>query len=376
MKNPLLPQFVQECLKNLRNAGFEAYPVGGCVRDLCLGRTPGDWDVASSALPETVKALFPRTIPTGIAHGTVTVLFKSGKVEVTTFRRDGAYADGRHPDTVTFDAGLREDLARRDFTINAMALGPDGAVIDPFGGMDDLKQKRIRCVGDPAARFSEDALRMLRAVRFSAQLGFALEPETAAAIRLLAPLAAKVSAERVRVEVEKTLCSPNPALSELFFSFGLFPGIKKPDLQGLELVENTPRYRWAAFCHRLGSTGLLRALKPDKRTLSACEGALQILAEGPVNNWLAMLSRYGREACEAAAAVAGDEGLFAVLAESPCYRPDQLALTGQDLMELGFHDTQIGEAQRRLLSHVLEHPQDNRKEVLRELLTEGQGKPS
>ncbi|MPM42619.1 CCA-adding enzyme [bioreactor metagenome] len=371
MKSSFLPQFVQKCLKNLRDTGFEAYPVGGCVRDLCLGRPPGDWDVATSALPEAVRALFPRTAPTGIAHGTVTVLFQSGKIEVTTFRRDGTYLDGRHPDTVTFDAGLFEDLSRRDFTINAMALGPDGAVIDPFGGMEDLKKKLIRCVGDPASRFSEDALRMLRAVRFSAQLGFSIEPETAAAIRLLAPLAAKVSAERVRVEVEKTLCSPHPSQGERFFSFGLFPGVKPPDLKGLELVRNIPRYRWAALCRALGSADLLQALKPDKRTLGACRGALAILAEAPVKNWIKMLSRYGPEACETAAAVLGDGSLSALLAGNPCYRTDQLALTGRDLVDLGLHDEQIGQAQHALLAYVLEHPRDNRKEILLGLLREG-----
>ncbi len=371
MKSPFLPQFVRKCLEDLRDAGFEAYPVGGCVRDLRLGRPPGDWDVATSALPEAVRTLFSRTVPTGIAHGTVTVLFPVGKIEVTTFRRDGAYLDGRHPDTVTFDAGLFEDLSRRDFTINAMALGPDDAVIDPFGGMADLKMKLIRCVGDPAARFSEDALRMLRAVRFSAQLGFSIEPETAAAIRLLAPLAAKVSAERVRVEVEKTLCSPRPALTELFFSFGLFPGIPAPDLQGLEQVKNVPRYRWAALCRALGSADLLQTLKPDKKTLTACEGALQILSEGPVNNWLELLSRFGQDACQTAAAVLGDESLGVLLAEGPCYRVDQLALTGRDLVKLGLRDAQIGKTQRRLLAHVLEHPRDNRKEILLGLLREG-----
>lgn len=157
-----IPQAVQTVCGTLRRAGWEAYPVGGCVRDLLLGRTPGDWDVCTAAPPEAVEDLFPHTVPTGVKHGTVTVLTDGMAVEVTTFRREGGYADGRHPDAVTFDASLTQDLSRRDFTVNAMALSPDGAVIDPFGGRADLAAGLIRCVGRPEARFAEDALRMLR----------------------------------------------------------------------------------------------------------------------------------------------------------------------------------------------------------------------
>ena len=188
-----IPGGVAALCARLRSAGREAYPVGGCVRDLLLGRTPGDWDVTTSARPEEVMALFERTVPTGIKHGTVTVLTGAGGVEVTTFRAEGGYADGRHPDAVTFGGDLAGDLSRRDFTINAMALGPDGAVIDPFGGRADLKAGLIRCVGEPERRFVEDALRMLRAVRFSAQLDFAIEGATAEALRKNAGLNGEVS---------------------------------------------------------------------------------------------------------------------------------------------------------------------------------------
>ena len=159
------------------------------LRDLLLGREPGDVDICTAAHPEIVLSLFENAVPTGLKHGTVTVLTATGNVEVTTFRREEGYADSRHPDAVTFDADLKEDLSRRDFTVNAMALGPDGEVIDYFGGREDLKNRLIRCVGDPDRRFSEDALRMLRAVRFCAQLGFTVEPETVAALRRNAPLA-------------------------------------------------------------------------------------------------------------------------------------------------------------------------------------------
>ena len=163
-------------LKTLEGAGFAACFVGGCVRDTLLGRPVHDWDVTTSALPEEIMALFPRCIPTGIKHGTVTVLLRGESFEVTTFRRDGAYHDGRHPDGVVFVPNLTEDLARRDFTINAMAMHLDGRITDCFDGKADLKRGIIRCVGDPERRFREDALRMLRAWRFSAQLGFAIDP--------------------------------------------------------------------------------------------------------------------------------------------------------------------------------------------------------
>ena len=157
-----IPGPVRACCAALWEAGHAAYPVGGCVRDLLLDRAPGDWDAATSALPWEVQALFPRTVPTGLRHGTVTVLLDGMPIEVTTFRGESGYSDGRHPDRVIFGVGLEADLARRDFTVNALALGPEGGVIDRFGGLSDLDGRRVRCVGDPDRRFREDALRMLR----------------------------------------------------------------------------------------------------------------------------------------------------------------------------------------------------------------------
>ena len=206
-----VPPHAAACCRRLWEAGYEAYPVGGCVRDLLLGRTPPDWDVTTSALPEQVMALFPGAVPTGLRHGTVTLPTRGGPVEVTTFRTEGGYADGRHPDAVSFRATLREDLARRDFTVNAMALDRDGTVIDPFGGRADLAARLLRCVGDPALRFREDALRMFRAVRFSAQLDFALCDDLPPAIRANAGRASALSAERVHGELEAILLSPRPA---------------------------------------------------------------------------------------------------------------------------------------------------------------------
>ncbi len=190
-----IPNDVLLIMNTLAEAGYEAYAVGGCVRDSLLQREPKDWDITTDALPEAVKALFRRTVDTGIEHGTVTVMRGKTGYEVTTYRLDGAYSDGRHPDSVTFTPELREDLRRRDFTINAMACAADGTLVDLFGGQEDLEKRVVRCVGDPDERFTEDALRILRAVRFSAQLDFAIEPETWEALRRHAPNLVHVSRE-------------------------------------------------------------------------------------------------------------------------------------------------------------------------------------
>ena len=177
-----VPPKGQHIIKTVQDAGFEAYVVGGCVRDSILGRTPQDWDITTSARPEQIKALFPRTIDTGLQHGTVTVMVQGEGFEVTTYRIDGKYEDSRHPSHVTFTPDLREDLRRRDFTINAMAYNDGEGLVDLFGGLGDLEAGIIRCVGEPRERFREDALRILRAIRFSAQLGYSIEEETLAAV--------------------------------------------------------------------------------------------------------------------------------------------------------------------------------------------------
>lgn len=206
-----IPESVLRVLARLKERGFEAFLVGGCVRDMVRGATPKDFDVATSARPEEVQRSFHKTIPTGIQHGTVTVLLQGTPVEVTTFRTEGAYTDARRPSSVTFHTNIEEDLSRRDFTINAMAFDPtDGRLVDPFSGQIDLEKKLIRCVGSAVSRFTEDGLRPLRAVRFAAVLGFALDPETEAAIRLTLPSFRKVAQERVREEFVKLLLSDRP----------------------------------------------------------------------------------------------------------------------------------------------------------------------
>ena len=216
-----LPQNVNFIIDRLYEHGFEAYAVGGCVRDSLLGRKPQDWDITTSAKPDQVKTIFNHTIDTGIQHGTVTVMLDHVGYEVTTYRIDGEYEDARHPKEVTFTSNLKLDLERRDFTINAMAYNHKSGIVDEFDGIGDLNKHIIKCVGCAHDRFSEDALRMFRAVRFAAQLGFEIDKETQDAIKELAPTMAKVSAERIQVELVKLLTSDHPEMMRNLYELGL-----------------------------------------------------------------------------------------------------------------------------------------------------------
>lgn len=322
-----IPAPVRACCEALWGAGHQALPVGGCVRDSLLGRTPGDWDVTTSARPEETMALFAHTVPTGIQHGTVTVLLDGMALEVTTFRGEAGYSDGRHPDAVTFGVGLTEDLARRDFTVNAMALAPDGGLVDPFGGQADLERRLIRCVGDPDRRFREDGLRLLRAVRFAAQLGFGLEEGTREALARNGERLDRVSGERVKAELEKILLSPQPELAALPAELGMLARFGVPagavDLSALGAVPGEPIPRWTAFCK---ATGLDITKLPVERAL--------------------------RRAV-----------LHPELAEL-----DGLALTGGALYAMGFRGGEISAVRRRLLEHVRAHPEDNEAGRLAEVV--------
>ena len=220
-----IPDKVGFIISKLEEAGFEAYAVGGCIRDSILGREPEDWDITTSALPKDIKACFKRTVDTGIEHGTVTVLLGDNSFEVTTYRVDGEYRDLRHPTEVSFTNRVAEDLRRRDFTINAMAYNPATGLLDLFEGRKDLEAGIIRCVGVPDERFSEDALRILRAVRFAAQLGFEIEPGTAKAISGHAANLKAVSRERILTEITKLICSAHIERIEDLFKLGLTPYI-------------------------------------------------------------------------------------------------------------------------------------------------------
>lgn len=254
-----LPQQVKNIITTLEKAGYEAYAVGGCVRDSLLGRVPDDWDITTNAKPYEVKELFRRTIDTGIKHGTVTVMIGKTGYEVTTYRIDGEYEDGRHPKNVAFTGSLHDDLCRRDFTINAMAYRPQDGLVDCFGGMDDLKRGRIRCVGDAKARFTEDALRMMRAVRFSAQLSFAIEETTCEAIGRLAGNLEKVSAERIRTEFVKLLCSPNPDAMRLLYETGLSAVFFPEFDECMRTNQNHPHHCYSVGEHILHAVKAVRA---------------------------------------------------------------------------------------------------------------------
>lgn len=263
----ILPEKVNFIINRLKENGYEAYAVGGCVRDSVLGRIPDDWDITTSATPNETKALFPRTFDTGIEHGTITVLVEKESFEVTTYRVDGEYEDSRHPKEVVFTRSLREDLLRRDFTINAMAYNEEEGLVDIFGGMKDLEQKTIRCVGNAQERFGEDALRILRAVRFAAQLGFEIEPDTMEGIRNLAPTLANISAERIQVELIKMIVSPNPGLLKLAYELGITKVILPEFDEMMHTEQETPHHMYSVGVHTLKAIEQVRADKVLRLTM-------------------------------------------------------------------------------------------------------------
>lgn len=369
MKAP--PKYVLNILCALDSAGHRAVLAGGCVRDNLLGRRPSDWDIASSASPEEVLALFPRCVPTGIKHGTVTVLSGGGSVEVTAFRAEGGYSDHRRPDSVSFGCPLEADLARRDLTVNAMAMDAAGEITDPFGGRDDLRRRLLRCVGEPERRFDEDALRMLRTVRFSAQLGFEIEPRTLEAIRALAHLASGLSAERVRDELLKTLRSPAPGLVWQLVDLGLLgaclaPGDASAPREALDVL---PIYaRLAHFCRGLELGGyimstdrFLAALRFDGETLRRTASAVEVLKSGS-RDWKRLLRGHGKAAV--LAAHPKNRALRAVLRSGECWELSSLAIGGRELAALGYSGPELGRELRRLLDHVIDCPADNRADIL------------
>lgn len=246
-----MPEKAEKILRVLHENGYEAYAVGGCVRDSVLGRKPEDWDITTSASPLQVKELFPRTVDTGIQHGTVTVMDGNDGFEVTTYRIDGAYEDCRHPKEVIFTSSLTEDLKRRDFTINAMAYSHESGLVDEFGGLEDLKNGIIRCVGDSRERFTEDALRMMRAVRFAAQLGFELNEDVREAIREMADALDLVSAERIQAELVKLLVSSHPHWYRLAYECGI-TAVIMPEFDRIMVQrQNNPHHIYTTGVHTL-----------------------------------------------------------------------------------------------------------------------------
>lgn len=374
----LPPKYVLQILEKLTAAGYEAYMVGGCVRDTLMRRRPNDWDITTSAEPDAVVSLFDRTVPTGIRHGTVTVLYGRGACEVTTYRLDGGYSNHRRPDGVRFTSSLEADLSRRDFTVNAMAMDASGGLRDPFGGREDISSGLIRCVGEPERRFSEDALRMLRAVRFAAKLGFEIEGRTLCAMLECANFTSSLSAERVAGEIRGILSSPRPDYVWSLVDFGLIaPYLSSSDIQAVcrEPLAPLPGYaRLAHWCAALLKSGyimstelFLRSLKFDNRAIKTSRNAVEILRSGS-RDYKRLLRDYGRDAV--LAAYPKHRKLRAILRSNECWSLDSLAINGEYLSELGYSGKATGDALRALLDHVIDYPEDNEFNILCKLAQE------
>ena len=384
------PKYVRQILFTLQARGHLAYLVGGCVRDVIMEITPQDWDICTSALPEEVLELFPGSVPTGIRHGTVTVVIGSKSSEVTTFRTEGDYRDHRRPDSVTFVSDLITDLSRRDFTMNAIALSADGMIADPFDGVSDIAKRTIRCVGEPKLRFTEDALRMFRALRFSARLGFTIEYDTMQTIEQCAPLAAELAPERVRDEIEKILLTTRPETMSAAISFGLMKkyisgaGWKTPNFADIADMPRKALTRWVAFAIMLRKYGyipsardFLMQLRLDGRTIRCCADAEVLLSQEPPRDdlgWKKMLNRYGVDtvtcAVQTYAVIYGidrEKELKNILKSGECFSLKHLAVTGDDLLALGLKGPELGEMLKFLLEYVMEYPDNNKREILLEL---------
>ena len=401
-----LPENVRNIISTIEKNGCEAYAVGGCVRDTLMGKTPSDWDITTSALPMQVKSMFGRTVDTGLKHGTVTVMIGKTGYEVTTYRIDGEYKDGRHPETVEFALNLVEDLKRRDFTINAMAYNDKNGLVDEFDGRGDLERKVIRCVGNPMERFTEDALRMMRAIRFSAQLSFDIHPDTYDAINKLSDTIKQVSMERIQVELTKTLVSDNPEKVELFYSTGIFAAVlpeisrifegryRQNALCMVRFTENTPVLRYAALMNSLEpeeARSLLRRLKMDNHTVDsvtaivanskgkidenepAIREALNRLGKDLMNNLLIHSEALAKAKEEITGVmlpgthnhiVAVRKMMEGIINRGDCFTIKDLDITGNDLIEYGMSGSQIGRTLNELLHVVMDNPKLNDKATL------------
>lgn len=395
-----LPKDVKHIIDVLMENGYEAYAVGGCVRDSILGRVPGDWDITTSALPMQVKGLFRRTVDTGIQHGTVTVMLGRNGYEVTTYRIDGKYEDSRHPESVEFTPKLEEDLKRRDFTINAMAYNDEHGIVDIFDGVGDLQRKIIRCVGNAHDRFDEDALRILRAVRFSAQLGFGIEENTARAAKELAVNLKKISSERIHTEFNKMLKSPHPDYFSVADAIGIMeivlPEYHVMSAEDKAFVGGLAREcacllpeRYAAMLFMSGGYSeegsadtakrVLKRLKLDNDTINTALMLLRfgmleitddesrirhIIYETGDKNILRILDfRAAYEKC-----IGNDitdvrrmyDICNMIFERGDCVSLKNLAITGRELMAMGVPaGRQMGEILNSLLMLVLDNPQLN-----------------
>ena len=409
------PEHIVFLTKRLASEGHEVFLVGGCVRDSVMGRPVHDWDIATSAAPVDVARLFPKTVMTGERFGTIIVILRESSVEVTTFRTEGEYHDGRHPENVEFASSISEDLSRRDFTINAMAESNDGELFDPFGGLEDLRNGIIRCVGGPNTRFSEDALRMFRALRFSAQFGFEIEPDTLRAIYAGAPAAARISAERISAEIEKTLSTQRPEIAGEMIKIGLldrYMSVSGKNPGGLEKIAKLPcepTLRWCAFCavlldkHYINTAEeFLHDMRLDKKAIKTCSHALDIHAFPRDRTEVKrLLAKNDPDVVRCAAAISdilGEESALditdnagsgapditgsgvarvvsalditdSIIVSGECTTLGELAITGRDLLASGHPPgRKLGETLNKLLDNVIENPEHNKRETLLDIV--------
>ena len=385
-----LPAGAEFVIRRLHDAGFQAYVVGGCVRDTLLGREPKDWDVCTNALPQQMQQVFAdcHVVETGLQHGTLTVMYHHEPYEVTTFRVDGEYTDHRHPDEVIFVTDVKDDLSRRDFTVNAMAWSPETGLVDAFDGQGDLARKLIRCVGDPKKRFQEDALRIMRALRFASVYGFDIDPATDAAIHALKHTLKDVAAERIRVELLKLLCGQGAG--EILRAYPdvmqvIMPPLAKVDwaatvaaVENVDAVSET--LRLTMLLHQLSAAdakSVLMSLKPDNFTRDwvlalvtnqnfafqpkrhSLLTALALFGKAQTYDLLAVRRAKGLTDCEALEDVLGD-----VLLDGVCYSVKDMAVNGRDLMALGAKGKTVGACLNHLLGLLLKEEISNDRDVL------------
>jgi len=396
-----LPKNVENIIGSLEEHGFEGFAVGGCVRDSLLKKTPTDWDITTDALPVDMKKIFKKTFDTGIAHGTVTVLMDGVGYELTTYRIDGNYSDGRHPDSVSFSKNLSEDLCRRDFTINAMAYSNKKGIVDLFDGRKDLQNGIIRAVGDAKKRFDEDALRMLRAVRFAAQLGFKIDDDTFEAIKEKAKLLSNVSKERIFVELNKSLHGDFAQNIKMVYTSGLYRYIGKEFAKLDKSIydfyprkfSNKKHMYWAAFLENIDNVEAVKKILFELKSDNATRNNTYLLVKELKNplpssdediRW--SLHRIGADLfCDYIEILKSDkknvdildkidtiENRYSlILKENHAYEISMLDITGKDLMDLGISKgPKIGEVLEFLLKKVIENPLNNEKSSLLRLAKE------
>ena len=379
-----IPEYVKKALKTLADKGFEAFVAGGAVRDALLGMTPDDWDITTNALVEDVQNLFNRHFDTGIKHGTVTVLVDKKPIEITTYRIEDEYENNRKPKSVRFTSSLDEDLKRRDFTINAMAYNEETGLVDLFGGTQDLKNKTIRCVGNPDERFSEDALRIMRAVRFSARLNFEIEAKTLESIKNNCHLLKNISAERIQSELVKTLTTGSNV--DVLFSSGIMeaiaPEIEKCNIDFVNSVDSDAEVKLASLLSETNidsAREFFNKLKFDNKTKNNTLNILNCFAQQMPKNDVDMrkiLSVYGVEIVKKVLRLwqisAGEEykntnTLFERNKNLP-HTIGMLAIDGNDLISMGIRGTDIGKTMKMLLEEVINKPETNTKSQLLALI--------